>query len=217
MDLDVIAKVLERAIASLKLDAPLHPQCLGEARPPRRPVRLNRALASPCPSISEFNEDRLLEAFLPEDRGVVARQIDAGYQHLVSLFDGPLETVDEASVLHVQLGLPLIGRDRALLRVLTRNSYGKEASDCLTADHHAWPRPHGSASEGPEPGPAGSRIELHLEEPLWGVDRNQRVDAVGRRSLPRFEVNTATESEPASRARNAPGASSERRQPRDAL
>src|SRR5688500_12119692 len=128
MDLDLIAQVLERAIASLQLDAPLHPQCLGDERPPRRPVRLNRALGPPCPPTSEFNEDRLLEAFLPEDRGVVARQIDAGYQHLL-WFQGPQEEIDEVPVVHVQLGLPLIGRDRALLRVLTRNSYGSEAND----------------------------------------------------------------------------------------
>ena len=66
MDLDVIANLLEHAIASLELDATLHPWWLGESRP-RRAARLSRLLASPCPlgpNVSEL-EPRLLEAFLP--------------------------------------------------------------------------------------------------------------------------------------------------------
>jgi hypothetical protein len=110
MDLDVIAKVLERAVASLGLDTPLHPWWLGEERP-RRPVRLSRLVASPCPSAGDVGADvalepRLLEAFLPEDREAIARQLDDGYEHLIVLDDEPHEPDGDASVVHVQLGLP---------------------------------------------------------------------------------------------------------------
>lgn len=148
MDLDVIAELLERAVISLELGAPLHPWWLGEEKPPR-PVRLSTLLAPPCPGAPELGstddiEARLLEAFLPEDRASVARQVDDGYRHLVVVSDATEEAVDEASVVHVQLGVPLIGRDRVLLRVCTRNLYGD--GQTVTGDFHAWLDPDGTRS-----------------------------------------------------------------------
>ncbi len=183
MDLDVIANLLEHAIASLELDATLHPWWLGESRP-RRAARLSRLLASPCPlgpNVSEL-EPRLLEAFLPEDRETVARQVDHGYEHLIVLSDEAQAPVDEASVVHVQLGLPLIGRDRVLLRLCTRNLY--RDLDTATADYHAWLDPSGSLSNVLSP----PQEALASFWPRWVVGRSPGLKAP-------VDVNTATENE----------------------
>jgi hypothetical protein len=184
MDLEVIAKLLERAVVSLELDAPLHPWWQGEVRP-RRAVRLSRLLASPCPRGPEVGspvdlEPRLLEAFLPEDRDAVASQIEDGYRHLIVLSDETEEPVDDAPVVHVQLGLPLIGRDRILLRVCTSNL--SDDAEMVTGDHHAWLDPSGAL-----PGVL-SQPQRDLAS-LW----NRWV--VGRSPGLRIDVNTARESE----------------------
>jgi hypothetical protein len=184
MDLDVIAKVLERAVVSLGLDAPLHPWCQGEVRP-RRHVRLSRLLASACPRGPDVGspvdlEPRLLEAFLPEDRDAIATQIEDGYRHLVVLTDAIEEPIDEALVVHVQLGLPLIGRDRTLLRVCTSNLSGDTRK--VTGDHHAWLDPSGAL-----PGVLSeAQRDLAASWDRWVVGRSPGL---------RIDVNTAGESE----------------------
>ena len=187
MDLDVIAEVLERAVASLGLDAPLHPWWLGEERP-RRSVRRSRLFASPCPSAGDVGaevalEPRLLDAFLPEDREAIARQLDEGYEHLIVVdeeSEEPEEPVDEASVVHVQLGLPLIGRDRVLLRVCTRNLH--EDDRTVTADYHAWLDPTGRLPRGM----TQTQRDLASLWPRWLVGRSPGL---------RLDPNTASESE----------------------
>ena len=180
----MIAKVLERAVASLGLDAPLHPWWLGEARP-RRPVRRSRVLASPCPSAGDVGcdvelEARLLDAFLTEDRETIAGQIDDGYEQLIVLDDDPQEHVDEASVVHVRLGLPLIGRDRVLLRVCARNLY--DDARTVTADYHAWLDRAGSLPKVLTP----PQRDLAALWPRWVVGRSPGL---------RVGANTASESE----------------------
>ncbi len=104
MDLDVIAKLLERT--SLRSSSTLRftPWWLGEVRP-RRPVRRSRLLASLCPRGPNVGADvdleaPLLRAFLPEDRGTIARQIEEGYRHLIVLSGEIAKAGDEAAVVH---------------------------------------------------------------------------------------------------------------------
>lgn len=190
MDLDVIAKVLEHGVRSLELDGLLHPSELNGIGP-RRPVRRSRLLASPCPSTGHWVEmggevalePRVVDAFLPEDRERIARQIDDGYQHLIVLSDEIQEPVDEASVVHVQLGLPLIGRDRVLLRVLTRNVYETQGGGgTITGDFHAWLDPAGTLPKIL----SQSQNDLAFLWPRWLVGRSPGL---------RIGVNTATEAE----------------------
>jgi len=141
MDLDLISSVLKPAITSLALDAPLHPWWLGEARP-RRPVHLRQALAAPCPPPCLLAPELVIASFLPEDRLHIAHQVEAAYQTLLTLTDEPPAPADAASVVIVQLGVPLIGRDRVLLRVCTSNLYGDDRT--VTGDFHAWLDPAGS-------------------------------------------------------------------------
>lgn len=179
MDLDVIAEVLDRAVSSLGLDGPLHPWWLGENRP-RRPVRLDRSLAPPCPLPNDLDPDRLLETFLPGDRDAIERQIDEGYEHLVVSSDDPPEPVDDALVVHVKLGFPLIGKDRVLLRVCTRNLYGD--GQTVSGDHHAW---------------LDSNLTLLrvLTSPQRDLASVWDRWVVGRSPGLRVDVNAATESE----------------------
>jgi hypothetical protein len=179
MDLDVIAEVLDRAVSSLGLDGPLHPWWLGEKRP-RRPVRLDGTLAPPCPLPNDLELDRLLGTFLPGDRDAIERQVDEGYEHLVLSSGDTPEPDDDASVVYVKLGLPLVGEDRVLLRVCTRNLHGD--GQTVTGDHHAWLD-------------SNLRLPQILTAPQRDLASVWDRWVVGRSPGLRVDVNAATESE----------------------
>lgn len=177
MDLTLVAKVLERAVTSLELDAPIHAWWLGEERP-KRPVFLEHVLATPCPEPYELDPERVLHAFLPEDREAIATQIDDGYTHLVLRAEEPQAPPPqgEASVVYVRLGLPLIGRDRVLLRICTRNLYGDAAT--VTCDYHAWLDREGALRQNLA-GSAASNWEDTW--PRWVVGRSPGLAAISPR------------------------------------
>lgn len=173
------ASVLDRVIATLGLDAPLHPWWLGEARP-RLPARLAASLAAPCPSPDDLDPGQLLAAFRPEDRDAIERQVDDGHQHPVLSADEPDRTNDDDDVVHVQLGPPLIAGDRVLVRVCTRNRHS--GGQTVTGDHHAWLTPDLTLPPVLDP----PQRDLAAAWDRWVVGRSP-----GRR----IDVNAATEAE----------------------
>jgi hypothetical protein len=179
MDADAVMRLIERAIVSLGLDRPLRPWWLGEAKPPR-PVVREPVLAASCPLPYDLDPDLLLDAFAAQDRPSISEQIEDAYRSLVVLpwNDGG----DEAEVVRVQLGLPLIGRDRALLRIRTSNRYGKDAQ-LVTGEHHAWLTLEGEIAK--ETNPAQKKLESVWEP--WIVGRSPGLRAA-------VDLNRAPES-----------------------
>jgi hypothetical protein len=167
MEAKLILRLLARATKVLGLDQPLHPWWLGETKPVRA-VRRTPVLASPCPSPYDLDPKLLLRAFATEERASIAEQIDASYRELVVLPSraGEIERkVDEKNV-GVQLGLPLIGRKRVLVRICTRNFYGRK--ELVTGDFHAWLTPDGDEWKGTS---AASK-NLAAAWPRWIVGRS---------------------------------------------
>lgn len=154
MDRDALS-LLEAASISLGLNGPLPPWGLGllegqvreVARPPL-PVVLDPVLAPATPRPYDLDPALVLEAFLLEDRLRIAAQLDDGYRFLRVLGDVRRGEADDEAVVKVQLGVPLIGRDRALVRIRTTNVY-RDLSDLpqqVTGDFHAWLDPRGQVS-----------------------------------------------------------------------
>ncbi|MDX2093052.1 MAG: helix-hairpin-helix domain-containing protein [Kofleriaceae bacterium] len=183
MDPKVVSRVVASAVASLGLDGPLRPWWLLEAKPPR-PVRRIAVLASPTPSPYDLDPALLLAAFPAADRASIARQIDASYQQLVVLSAQRKQpaTQHDRKVVCVQLGMPLLGRDRVLIRICTRNSYGD--GQLVTGEFHAWLTPDGKERKGTSP----AQQQLASAWPRWVVGRSPGLGAA-------VDLNAANESE----------------------
>lgn len=175
---ELITRVLERAVRSLGLDAPLHPWALGLAEPPL-PIRWDPVLAPPCPLPYDLDPELILAAFSREDRLRIAAQMDSEYAQLRVLPMADALEVDATTVVRVQLGVPLMGRDRVLLRILTTNFYGDRRP--VSGDFHAWLEPDGEVSSVP-------RATFGAEWPEWVVGRSPGLSAL-------VDLNTAPESE----------------------
>jgi hypothetical protein len=170
MDLGLIGKLLARASKSLGLDEPLRPWWLGETKRCRPPWR-SPWLAAPCPSPYDLDPALLFAAFSPKDHKSIARQIDRGYAHLVVVSEDFEEPVNEHAYVRVEMGLPLIGRDRVLVRICTRNHYAR--TNIVTGDFHAWLGLDGKVKKTLEP----SQLDLASAWPRWIVGRSPGLDA----------------------------------------
>ena len=143
--------LLEAAIETLGLRCPMPPWSLGEPTVPL-PTRFNPVLAAPCPLPYDLDEDQILQAFHADERASVCAQIDAAYD---TLLVAPIRWGDEtAPCVRVQLGVPLVGRDRVFLRVWTANDHG-DPPRLVNGNFFAWLTPDGSALFPVEPGSLG--------------------------------------------------------------
>jgi hypothetical protein len=138
--------LLDAATRSLGLHRAVHPWGLrvvrGQVREEVRtpvPVVFDRVLAPSTPAPNDVAPELVLEAFPPEEREAIARQIDASYDALhVLALDEP--EVDPESVVRVRFGVPLVGRSQVLLRIRATNWF-RDVDDRpqeVVVDAHAW-------------------------------------------------------------------------------
>lgn len=173
--------VLEAALESLTLLGEAPPWDLGQARPPRR-FALDPVLIAPTPLPYALEPELVLASFLPSDRANMEAQIDAAYEHL-EVLDVPHPGRDPDHIL-VQLSLPLVGADRALLRIRTWNAYGADPADVdwVCGDHHAFLDLDGRPISTPDNVPS----EFSRAWPEWIAGRSPGLNA-------RLDLNSADE------------------------
>ena len=134
MDLHLIASLLSRAVTVLGLDQPLHPWNLDAVMPPI-PSWLDRVLAPACP-LYDLDPTLVPAAFPAVDRDGIRQQIRDGLDHLIET-QGQAWQPPDSAVVRVQLGVPLIGTDRVLVRIRTHNVFGTDAAPVI-GEYHAW-------------------------------------------------------------------------------
>lgn len=184
--------LLDAATRSLGLLRSVHPwglrvvrgQVREEVRTPM-PVVFERVLAPSTPAPNDVGLELVLQAFPPEERDAIARQIDASYDALhVLALDAP--EVDPESVVRVRFGVPLAGRNHVLLRIRATNWFrdvdGRPQD--VVVEAHAW-----LDHDGREMGTlTPTQAELARAWPRWVPGRSPGLPA-------RVNLNTASEVE----------------------
>lgn len=184
--------LLDAATRSLGLLGLVHPWGLrivrGQVREEVRtpvPVLFDRVLAPSTPAPNDVAPELVLEAFPPEEREAIARQIDASYDalHVLALDAAEL---DPESVVRVRLGVPLVGRTHVLLRMRATNRF-RDADDRpqdVVVDAHAWLDHDGREAGTLTP----TQAALAAAWPRWVPGRSPGLPA-------RVNLNTASEVE----------------------
>lgn len=184
--------LLDAATRSLGLQGSVHPWGLrivrGQVREEVRtpvPVLFDRVIAPSTPAPNDVAPELVLEAFPPDEREAIARQIDASYDALhVLALDAP--EVDPESVVRVRFGVPLVGRSHVLLRIRATNWFrdadGRPRD--VVVDAHAWLDHDGRKTGTLTP----TQAALAAAWPRWVPGRSPGLPA-------RVNLNTASEVE----------------------
>ncbi|MCB9598667.1 MAG: helix-hairpin-helix domain-containing protein [Sandaracinaceae bacterium] len=172
--------LLSRALAPLGLLDAAPPWDLGHARPPM-PIVIDPILIPPAPMPYDLDPALVLGCFSPADRPSVAARIDDAYDE-VRYEERAAPPGDPETFIRVALGTPLLGTDRALIRIRTSNLFrdARDRAQLVTGDFHAFVDLEGSPIALDVP------PELETAWPRWVVGRSPGLRA-------RLDLNRADE------------------------
>ncbi len=209
--------LLNRVISLLKLREPLPPYGLalirGRVQQMVRtpvPATIDPVLLPPVPLPYDLDTRLVVQAFPEATRDGIRAQILTGYEHIHRL-EGDTEDASAGSTnapdgISLQLGIPIVGPDSALIRIRTENKYTDTRGQLvpIVGDFHCWLDEAGNVLEQP----SESQRQLGPMWPHWVPGRSpglpRRVDLNGAkkenlRHLPQLtkaQINTIVAARP---------------------